>query len=324
MTTVLRPRIAELHRSIIENVPCDGKASWREGLRATPFPRAMCVYLNWVARMIPPRPRKVRCSAGFWNGDVSMRRRDAVAKLIERIETGQDLEPHYSGRVEHKGFALDRYDADGRLLNHKWRDKDFALNALGVHHLHFGDDAAGGHRSDDLLFVAFGRDEAVCIMVGGHRHLEDEGLPELETRVLESSFGIPPGQGAIEMPGWTPSERMQLARAGFSMSAVVNGQVVMSMPISNAGMTTRTMHHASRILRAIARLDEQIDAPQWVANIFEQYGDTPPLAADFEWVLSYGNFLLRERSMNTNFCIIEDRLGLPTGPNTVLLTPKAA
>ncbi len=321
---LLRPRIAELHRSIVETVPCDDRSSWRAALRALPFPRAMCVYLNWIARMIPPRPRKVRCATGFWHTEVGRRRRETVAELIELIEAGGDLAPHCSGRAEHKGFALDRYDADGRLLNHKWRDKDFALNALGVHHLHLGDDATGGSRSDDLLFVAFGRDEAVCVMVGGHRHIKEEGLPELEARVLEASFDVAPGRGAIEMPGWTPSERFQLARAGFTMSAVVNGQVVMSIPISNAGMRVTMMHHASRILRALAHVDELIDDPQWVGNLFEKYGDAPPTVPDFEWVLSYGNLLLRERRTDTAFCIIEDRLGLPLRPGTVLIKPKAA
>ena len=322
MTTPLRLRIAALHRSIVETVPCDGKANWREALHALPFPRAMCVYLNWIARMIPARRRKVRCADGFWNDD-ACRRRDAVFKLIEKIEAGDDLAPHYSGRVEHKGFALDRYDADGRLLNHKWRDKDFALNALGVHHLHLGDDVIGEHRSDDILFIAFGKDEAVCIMVGGHRHLKEQDLPELEKRVLGASFGIPLAIRGVETSGgWTPSERIQLARAGFANSTVVDGQVVMSMPISTAGTRTTTAHQASRILSAIRHVDELIDEPPWVAAKFEQFGIAAPASTDFEWLLDFGTLLLHERSTRTAFCIVEDRLGMPMRPGPVLLEAK--
>lgn len=187
MTRAVSPRIARLRQALIGMVPVD-KPSFRPALEALPFPRAMITYLNWVDRFVPPRPRRVEYSDGFWESDAAMRSRPEVSRIVREVAAGGDLAPYLSKRAEHKGFAPAKYDGGGRLISSKWRDKDFALNAYGVHHMHLEparvDECANS--SGALLFVEFNRDHARLVMVGDHDSFDSQ---ELEAAVLKSRLG---------------------------------------------------------------------------------------------------------------------------------------
>lgn len=156
-------RVRTLHDEIVATIPCQ-KPGYRNDLAALSFGAVFTVYMNWADRLVPTRPRRVVFLDGFWS-DEAWRHKDAVLEISKKVESGTDLTGHLSSLVDFRGYSPSRYDAQGRLITSKWRDKDFALNAYNVHHLHFVERPA---RTKELLFVEFTRDVAVFVMVGDH------------------------------------------------------------------------------------------------------------------------------------------------------------
>ncbi|MGE3227881.1 MAG: hypothetical protein AB7J30_00380 [Hyphomicrobium sp.] len=307
MTKLTGPRVAPLHNEIVQAIPCE-QAKYRADLSALSIGAVATVYVNWADRFVPRRPRRVVYLDGFWGTDLAWRYRDAVLELEKKVVAGVDLTLHLSSQVDFRGFSPSRYDSNGLLISSKWRDKDFALNAFNVHHLHFKERPG---RSKELLFVEFTRDVAVFVMVGDHESFDG---PELEGRIVEARARNGHELKGIMAPtsgGYTATERNELARAGISTMAVVDGKVVISASVSTAGTSDYTSMHAARILRAIAATDQKLDDAQWVANIFSQSGIAMPEAPKMEWLLNYTNLVLIERRAQTAFPIVEGRRGLP-------------
>ena len=300
-------RVTQLHQEIIAAIPCE-KKKYRADLAALGIGAAATVYVNWADRFVPKRPRQVVYLDGFWASDAAWRLRDAVREIERKVASGADLTGHLSSQVDFKGFAPSRYDNNGLLITSKWRDKDFALNAYNVHHLHLKERPG---RTKELLFVEFSRDIAVFVMVGDHDSFDG---PELEGRILEARarnghelIGILPATSG----GYSAAERNELARAGISTVAVVDGKVVIAASVSTAGTSDYTSVHAGRILKAIASLDGKFDDAAWIEQLFSGSGVAKPDEPKLEWLLNYTNLLLIERSARTAFPIVEGRRGLP-------------
>ena len=307
LTTLKGPRVAQLHDEIVQAIPCQ-KAKYRADLAALSIGAVTTVYVNWAERFIPQRPRCVVYIAGFWEADLAWRHRNAVVELEKKVIAGTDLTQHLSSQVDFRGFAPARYDSNGLLISSQWRDKDFALNAYNVHHLHFKERPG---RSKELLFVEFTRDVATFVMVGDHGSFDG---PELERRIVEARARNGHELKGITAPTsseYTAAERNELARAGFCTMAVVDGKVVISASVSTAGTSDYASRHAGRLLRAIAKTDEKLDDAEWVADIFSGSKIAVPEAPQLEWLLNYTNLFLIERSARTAFPIVEGRLGLP-------------
>lgn len=300
------PRIHTLRDEIVAAVPCQ-KPGFRKDLAALSMGAVFTVYVNWADRFVPARPRRVILLDGFWT-DEALRLRDDVLEIVRKIEVGADLTRHLSSLVDFRGYAPSRYDEEGRLIGSKWRDKDFALNAYNVHHLHFGERPA---RSDELLFVEFTRDTAVLVMVGDHKSFDGS---ELERRILEARARNGHELKGILGPasgGYTAAERNELARAGISTCAVVDGKVVIAASISTAGTSDYTSLHAGRMLRALREFDSKLDDPQWTAEMFDGARIERPKSTQFEWLLNFTNLVLIERGARIAFPIVEGRRGLP-------------
>ena len=301
------PRIRMLRDEIVAAVPCQ-KPGFRKDLTALSTGALFTVYVNWADRFVPARPRTVIFLDEFWT-EAARRLKDAVLEIARKIEVGKDLSGHLSSLVQFRGYAPGRYDDHGRLIGSKWRDKDFALNAYNVHHLHFAERPG---RSDELLFVEFTRDAAVLVMVGDHESFDG---PELERRILEARARSGHELKGILGPssgGYTASERNELARAGISTFAVVEGKVVLAASVSTAGTSDYTSLQAGRMLRALGEIDSKLDDPRWVAQMFDGASIERPKSPQFEWLLNFTNLVLVERQSRAAFPIVEGRRGLPT------------
>lgn len=307
MGKLVGARIRQLHDEIVQTIPCE-KPKFRADLAALSIGAVTTVYVNWADRFIPTRQRRVVYLDGFWASDSAWRMRDAVLDVEQKVASGADLTGHLSSQVDFKGFAPSRYDGNGLLLNSKWRDKDFALNAYNAHHLHFKERPG---RSKELLFAEFTRDIAVFVMVGDHDSFDG---PELEGRILEARARNGHELKGIMAPtsgGYTAAERNELARAGISTMAVVDGKVVIAASVSTAGTSDYASMHASKLLKTLAKWDEKLDDPKWVEELFGGSDVQYPAAPKLEWLLNHTSLLLIERTAKAAFPIVEGRRGLP-------------
>ena len=300
-------RIRRLYDDIVKTIPCE-KSKFRADLAALSIGAVTTVYVNWADRFISQRPRRVAYLDGFWDSDLAWRMRDAVLAIEQQVASGGDLTGYLSSQVAFKGFAPYRYDDNGLLLSSKWRDKDFALNAYNVHHLHFKQRPG---RSKELLFAEFTRDLAVFIIVGDHDSFDG---PELEGCILEARARNGHDLKGIMAPtsgGYTAAERNELARAGISTIAVVDGKVVIGASVSTAGTSDYASMQAQKLLRALAKWDEKLDDIKWVEDLFGGSREQCPTAPKLEWLLSHTSLLLIERTAKAAFPIVEGRCGLP-------------
>ena len=299
-------RIRALRDEIVAAVPCQ-KPGFRKDLAALSIRAAFTVYVNWADRFVPARPRRVVFLEGFWS-DEAWQQKNAVLELVRKVEAGADLTRHLSSLVDFRGYAPDRYDQDGKRVSSKWRNNDFALNAYNVHHLHLAERPA---RSKELLFAEFTRDVAVFVMVGDHESVDGA---ELERRILEARARnghelkgiLAPGDG-----GFTPAERNELARAGISTFAAIDGKVVIGASVSTAGTSDYTSMHAGRMLRTLAEMDHKLDDSEWLAALFRDANIEQQDGTRLEWLLNFSNLVLIDRASRAAFPVIEGRRGLP-------------
>lgn len=118
-------------------------------------------YYRAKAKSIVQRPRSVHWSAELWAklDTLDDRYRDPLVEIERRFTTGDDLAEFLSRQ------ALSVEKSDGML------------NDFGLHHLHLGrkvnpeDDYVA--RSDRLLFVGVGTDDALFVDVRQHPRLDD-------------------------------------------------------------------------------------------------------------------------------------------------------
>jgi hypothetical protein len=303
-----RPRIQQLHAWIVAEVPCQ-KPAYRSHLKALPLRGALVAYLNWRDRFITPRARRVMYLNGFWESDTAWRFRDKIQEIERLVALGADMEPYLSTRVHERGFAPSMTHSNGQLQDSKWRDKDFALNAYSMHHLHL----QKNKKADELLFAEFGRSTATFVMLGTHATFDSEELEMkmLLARAKSDQFVLKGVRGPVG-GGYTAAERNELARAGISTMTSIDGNVVLGAMVATSAHSNFTSSQSGQICSALRDLDVKIDDRRWVVDLFENANRELPENADFRWQLADGNLLLIETSSRTAFSIVVGRQGLPT------------
>jgi hypothetical protein len=306
-----RPRLIEMSRRLAATIPCNPDIPVvRHELAAMPLPELMIAYINWVSRFVPPRPREVTFAPGFWRSDRAQRHGGVVLELVGKIRRGEELTPYLSDLVRTHGYAPRRFDKHGRSRGPEWGDKDFALNAYEAHHLHLGTTLqADGliNRTDELLYVIFGRTGAVLLMVGDHKSFDDGTLAEAAAAWHAASGrevkGILPGK-----PGLSSLERNRLARRGVSTFASVGDQLVLGPLISTSGHHLYAVRHADQIMEAIATVEPELDNPGYVSRLFGARAGLFKASPDFQWHLDYTDLVLLEGFTRTLGCLAHGRL----------------
>ncbi|MEQ8823462.1 MAG: hypothetical protein RIC14_03715 [Filomicrobium sp.] len=172
-------------------------------------------------------------------------------------------------------------------------------------------DAEGGRKdSDVLLYIEFTRDQATFVMTGDHGDLDG---PRLEQRILalrstNEAFVLKGIKGAPD-GGYTPEQRIELAKAGVATGASVHGKVVVGANIATDGSSEYCAFQSSRLLRALSHFDPLFDDLDWIQEQFSRNSHEPPAAPQFEWWLQGTNLLMYEKSTGAGFPIVEGRQG---------------
>lgn len=263
-------------------------------------------YMGWVDRFIPPRARDVGTWSGFWQTGKAVRHMEVILELAQKIKNGKKLNRYLSDRVATKGYMRPSLDKIGKIKGIQWGSKDYALNLYEVHHLHL-DPKIGARgwskRTNDLLFVVFGRDAAVLIMVGNHKSFDDGSLADAITRYRAET-------GRYELKGVLPparddelsfSQQNSIQRRGISTIYNVDGKTIIGASQSTAGTSMHHTRHAADIKRVLNKEDSKIDDPNYTKTLFQYYGLQPPENPTYEWKMSFGDLLLFEKSSGSTF-----------------------
>jgi hypothetical protein len=303
-----RPRLRQLKEQVASVIPCDPEDA-RAQLHAMNLIELLGRYVNWADRFIAPRPRRVSTWEGFLRHGSGETHADAIWELAEKIEAGIDLKPFLSERVERFGYVRPKTSENATRRGIEWGDKDYALNAYEIHHLHLS--AAikrngWSRRTRPLLYISFGRNDAFLLMAGDHNSFNDGKLAQAlaEARVgtsLEFQGIVGPTQD------WTARERNRLQRGGLATAISVGRHTVMGAMLSTAGTSPFHTMHGSRMMKAMADLDPKLDQSGFARDWFEQNSWQYPESPTYEWVLQYCDLYLVETSTQVGFPIVKWR-----------------
>jgi hypothetical protein len=223
--------------------------------------------------------------------------REAVYHLAQKIEGGDDLTPFLSDRIARLGYV----PSENKRRGVEWQDKDYALNAFDTHHLHLK--PAG---TQALLYVRFSRNDAFLVMLGDHKSFNDGTLAQA---VAECRVGT-----ALEFKGVlgsprqrTMREQNRLQRYGFSTTFQIGDHTVMGAMVSSAGTSVLHTMHVNHIVRAIKKLEPQLDEPSFCRELFGQSSTPYPATPVFEWSMQHCDLCLVEMTAGVGFPMVKWR-----------------
>jgi hypothetical protein len=303
-------RIATLRSEIVVTIPCIAKHEdeARQELEALRLDDLLHAYLTWAYRFVPAEPREVTFASNFWEAHVAKSHGGDILAIARRIEEGQDPSRYLSPLLLRRGYVPRRVREQAPHHEKRWRDKDFILNALGLHHLHISNGAKehGRFHGDELAFVEFTRGTAVFVYAGTH---VDFGDPELTARLSERTAQRRARAGVaingLSLRDPTPhTQLMQLAKVGLSAAAAVDGKLVPHAMISSDGTPVLLVRHGDFIHAKLAELEPQLDNPKYARELFERAGRPAPSSYKFQWVLRHTGLDLFEITSRTLFVIV--------------------
>lgn len=302
----LPPRLEKLRTQLISNIPVAETSA--AALGALSLPEIVLAYVNWAARFIKPRRRSVRYAQGFWKGEAALQRGGDVLSLEAAIKNGANLTPYLSNRIFVEGYCA---NVDGiPTKGISWGDKDFALNAYGVHHLHFLP-AINGRRGAEpghhghLLYAEFSKHVAFLVMVGNHKSFDDGTLHEaiINARAAAGRFELVGLRGPQESDGAT--EDIRLARRGLTTIGFKDGRAFVGASVSSAGTSPWHTAHASRILRTLSSIEPKLDEDDYWRSLFSNAGRACPATANLEWHIEYTELSVIEHNSRTKFILVD-------------------
>jgi hypothetical protein len=288
-----RPRLCRFLEHVAGLIPCEPEAA-RADLHRMNAHDLLGRYVNWADRYVMPRPRRVVTWEGFLRHGSPQSHREAVYDLARRIEAGDDLNQFLSDRIGRFGYVLAK-GKNAKPRGIEWGDKDYALNAFEMHHLHL---RAKGSRA--LLYVSFSRTDAFLVMVGDHKSFDDGTLAQA---VTEARVGTTHELKGILGPEHPPPlhEQNELQRHGYTTAYQVDGRTVLGAFLSTAGTSPLHTRHADRIVLKIKELEPQIDEPGFGRESFERNGKPYPAVPNFEWVMQHCDLCLVETTTRVGF-----------------------
>jgi len=226
---------------------------------------------------------------------LTAKNQEAVGAIAAAIRNGDDLTPYLSGRAT----RLTRRSRLSRRISESKPGKakvDFALEAYGVHHLHLSP-----KRSDELVFVVFGREDALLLMLGDHKSF-DSGAVETAITSARAAVGSMTLQGVVGLAReYTPGERQRLARSNINCIVQVGDEFVLSSNLSSAGTSLEVRRLADRMCDNLEQFERQLEGPQ--AGLLCDDGTLLHIA-DPEWLLVNTDLCIRERNAKNVFLVV--------------------
>lgn len=249
-----RPRLMRLRDEIIAAVPCwPNTAEVRAELERYELNTLLVIYTNWADRRIRPDKREVVYAPGFWDGPLAFRHKSQLLKLAEKVEQGADLTHHLSEKIFTHGFVPTR--PQGKAKGPEWGDKDFALNAYDVHHLHLGRPDDKGDKvtpGKDLLYASFERTKATFLIVGDHKSFDDGTVARAAAAWR--------GGGRVHTP-MTDRDRDLAHRRGLTTMEAVEGRWYIGNGAAHSGHATG--HWVNHLMKTMGWVDPLLDDPHW-------------------------------------------------------------
>ncbi len=235
-------------------------------------------FVNWRARFVGVRPRKVQISEDATNDPRWITHKGEIEAFLDKVVRGDDLSPHLSRKTRSRGVrAVPR--EDGATVEEAWSDKDFVLTTMGFHHFHLS--SVGGtkgqrDRSNLLLFAQVSRDE--FLVVG----LFDHSVFRPESRERIRLYGID---------------------EYWSMKNVALGSVVIKNPIMTSAHSMHHVYYARRCLHFLREIDPQLDDPGFVQSLFDDAGVISPGRPNFEWCFHHLDLGVQELTKRVYFSL---------------------
>ena len=215
-------------------------------------------FLNWQSRLVHPHPRQVNKAEGFDNSPIVQTNRPSIEALLTSLARGDNVNSHLSHDIM-QGYCT---RPPGRKHG---PDFDLLLNEWGIHHLHLGQ-APGKNgfktRTDEQLFVIFGRGVAFVLLVARHGAWTNRDLIEATVRSWPNQGLFVNLPGVLLGRGWTEDEHKGLRKVGATTAAVVNDKCWMSGVtggITTALVSTRLSRETAQLLRQISHANEHPD-----------------------------------------------------------------
>ena len=151
-------------------------------------------YLNWLNRLIEPRPRKVHQSKELLSNPLSKNFSIPIADITQKIENGTNITCHLSDRITcgyksanfgYRQVSHKKKNLREKALNRK-EDLDLLLNDWRIHHLHLSTNkkSNGFVSGNELLLAIFTKSDAYLIDISTHGKWADEHL----IRVIVSNW----------------------------------------------------------------------------------------------------------------------------------------
>ncbi len=284
-------RIARFCTRIISSIPCKPETTeTRAELEAMPLSQLILAYVNFADRFVAPRPRKVIYAPDFWTTRSARDHIDSVLQIEREIKNGADLEPRLSDKIHAEGYASVDVDENGKRIFHRWADKDFALNAYGVHHLHMHTKVRKkGTR--ELLYIEFSRSQALIIMVGDHNSFHDGSLEAAVARNRAAS-GFVLKECLPSRTPYAAGENHRQARYGISTAFDIGGALVPTAMLASSGHSARSKYLADHIALAVENIDPHLEDPGYVERAFGAHAGLLSKSPIFEWYFDHLDLLL--------------------------------
>jgi hypothetical protein len=297
---------------MVESIPArpGHQSEARRELESLPFIELLDAYLKWKYRFVPPQPRSVGFTPCFWESPVAQSHGGDILALVSSVERGDDLTGYLSRLVRERGYVPRRFLEEVPRETARWRDRDFLLNVLGLHHLHFAS-VSGARESrkrhgNELAFVEFDRDIAIFVYAGTHAEF---GNPALTARLSED-VAERRARAGIELKGIstrnpTPhGQLLTLAKNGLSAAASVDGKAVPHAMIMSDGTPVLLRRHGDIIHNRLAVLEPLLDDPEFAKQQFDGTGRHLSSSVNFQWELRYTELNLLETNSRTRFQVV--------------------
>lgn len=282
--------LTEIRNSIINAIPCDPLTA-KDELSQKSFEDLLSIYVAWMDRFIEPRKRAPIAWQGLWSEEAE-RHRKQIRYLAELSASGGDFTPFLSPRVRTCGFAPRSINRRGITLG----DKDRALNAYGVHHLHLSSGNGRGKRkgsSDELLFVKIRRDCMVFLMLGNHRSFDDGTLRQAvaDFECLSGNYVRTIVESNMAR---CAAEGEELLRKGLNTFSNSGNKLVVPGVILSDLTSEEHLRHADMMLEAIETWEPLIRTGKGRRELCEEYGVPFNPEFNFAWSVIYTSLFLVE------------------------------
>ena len=256
-------RIEKFRRDIVNTIPrFPNNRAGKNHMEEASLGHVLIDYVNWRARFVGMRPRKVLMSEDATNDPRWLENKREIEIFLDKVVRGDDLKLHLSRQALSRGVRAVARE-DGATVEEKWLDKDFLLTTMGFHHFHlqpYSGKRGLSSRSNVLLFAQVNRDD--LLVVG----LFDHSVFERESR-----------------------ERARLYEINdyWSMRGVPPGAVVVHNPIATCAHSIHHVRYASHCKRIMHEFDPKLDDSGHVASFFEGSGIPVPKRPQFEWCFQH-------------------------------------